>query len=197
MHREVRGDAEVIYLRTMATVNHGGSHFPIKPFNSTCKFLFSSSTSDDLQMISTHGDRLDSRQYLVHTRFQLSNQKVPPSEKASVHLFSGPPPLPLPSSLSLSNCLFNPVLLLGTSVTHRKTLSYSPSHAQCTPSAPSTHPLQLQPPSFLFPIWTGANPPCRNERSGTVEMLRNLRRIRSGRVINQPVISPFPAEGTT
>ena len=148
MHREVRGDAEVIYLRTMATVNHGGSHFPINPFNSTCKFLFSSSTSDDLQMISTHGDRLDSRQYLVHTRFQLSNQKVPPSEKASVHLFSGPPsPPPL---LSLSLQLFvQSCPVIGHKCNPQKDFVLlaqpCPVHAQCPVNSSTPAPASILP----------------------------------------------------
>lgn len=142
------------------------SHFPIKPFNSNCKFLFSSSTSDDLQMISIHGDRLDFSTVL-HTRFQLSNQKsFPPKRHQSIiHLgpplfpLFPPPPPPLPFSLSwlphFSLSLFsspivqvNPVRLLGTSVTHQKNLVLlvqpCPVHAQCPVnfihSSSSLHP---------------------------------------------------------
>lgn len=190
------------------------SHFPIKPFNSNCKFLFSSSTSDDLQMISIHGDRLDFSTVL-HTRFQLSNQKSFPPKRHQSIIHLGPPLLPLfpppsPSSpffsflvapflsfsLFLSNCSSQSCPLIGHKCNPpERACPTRPAMPSARPVPRQLHPLQLQPPSFLFPIRTGANPPCRNERSGTVEMLRNLRRIRSGRVIIQPVISPFPAEG--
>ncbi|OJI84867.1 hypothetical protein ASPTUDRAFT_539978 [Aspergillus tubingensis CBS 134.48] len=167
------------------------SHFPIKPFNSNCKFLFSSSTSDDLQMISIHGDRLDFSTVL-HTRFQLSNQKSFPPKRHQSIIHLGPPLFPLfPSNCSSQSCP-----LIGHKCNPpERPCPTRPAMPSARPVPRQLHPLQLQPPSFLFPIRTGANPPCRNERSGTVEMLRNLRRIRSGRVIIQPVISPFPAEG--
>ncbi|PYH39470.1 uncharacterized protein BO87DRAFT_229 [Aspergillus neoniger CBS 115656] len=187
-------------------------HFPIKPFNSYCKFLFSSSTSDDLQMISIHGDRLDFSTTTPYPVSTFKSKVFPPKRHQSIiHL--GPPLLfPLPPSpsspffswlphlslfsLFLSNCSSQSCPVIGHKCNPpERPCPTHPAMPSARPVPRQLHPLQLQPPSFLFPIRTGANPPCRNERSGTVEMLRNLRRIRSGRVIIQPVISPFPAEG--
>lgn len=152
---------------------------------------------------------LTSRQ-LLHTRFQLSNQKsslrkgISPSSISAPLSFPPHPPLPfslgcpisLSYSLFLSNCSSQSCPVIGHKCNPpERPCPTRPAMPSARPVPRQLHPLQLQPPSFLFPIRTGANPPCRNERSGTVEMLRNLRRIRSGRVIIQPVISPFPAEG--
>lgn len=150
-------------------MNHG-HHKPwsILTFQSSrsiqiASFFLASSTSDDLQMISIHGDRLDFSTVL-HTRFQLSNQNsslrkgISPSTISALPSPPLPPPLPFPFSLGCPISLsflfsspivqVNPVRLLGTSVTHQKDLVLlvqpCPVHAQCPVnfihSSSSLHP---------------------------------------------------------